>query len=80
MSYGDDDNADRQNLCRHYWIFCNSGEYNYSASVRFVKKGDLAMCSDDTKIYVPSEPVPVSIPENETDDVRIFSGKSTPEG
>lgn len=32
------------------------------------------MCEDDTKIYVPSSSVPVSIPENETEDVRIFSG------
>ena len=27
LTYGNDDNADRQNLCQNYWIFCNGGEY-----------------------------------------------------
>lgn len=53
---------------------------NKRCSNNIKKKGDLAMCSDDTKIYVPAEPVPVSIPENETEDVRIFSGRLSPEG
>jgi len=33
------------------------------------------MCCDDTKIYIPSENIPVSIPEDETEEVRIFSGR-----
>ncbi len=32
------------------------------------------MHEDDTKIYVPTSSEPAEIPENETDDVRIFSG------
>ena len=40
LSYGDDDNADRQNLCQHYWIFCNGGEYNAAAGSHMDFFGD----------------------------------------
>lgn len=38
------------------------------------------MCCDDTKIYIPTGSVPADIPENETEEVRIFSGKASQEG
>ncbi len=27
LTHDDDDNADRRNLCQHYWIVCNRGKY-----------------------------------------------------
>ncbi len=39
MTYGDDDNADRQNLCQHYWTFCNGGEYNHCIRKNHYKGG-----------------------------------------
>ncbi len=28
LTHGDDDNADRRNLCQHEWIVCNRVKYN----------------------------------------------------
>ncbi len=39
LLYGEEDDADRRILCRHYWIFCNSGEYNVPSSKMFCRMG-----------------------------------------